>query len=193
MKNIICGYLDVDIDLSCDDEALLFPDQRVVLINWESLARETIAIYKETHTVEFELKEDEKGAHIIGHAGGDSIADLVTVNRTDTFRTVFAHQLDFIFGGVPTVVEKYKEEISKGLFVAALKIGEDIVILGIGNGLALEDGTTFDRRENGGEYVASLVSNENRQEAKTPLIYKPASEGDPIADFFDDFSNPPTP
>lgn len=189
MENIICGYLDEDMDVSCKDDIISFADQRAVLINMGDMDQTTVNIDAEEHTVSFSLKSGSKGNFIIGHHGGNSIGELSTANRTDTGRIVFTHQADIIFGGIASVTEKYKEKLAKGLFVVAMKVGEEIVILGIKNGLMLEDGTEFDRRENGGEFLASLASHEERQEPKTPLIYKAAIDGDELEDFFNDFES----
>lgn len=188
MSNVICGFLDENINLACSEENLKeFAEQRAVLINWDSINHASKDISNENHTATFALKDGEKGVHIIGHAGGDSISDLFTANVSDTGANEFQHQLDFIFAAKSDKSEQYKENLAKGKFVGAVKVGENIFILGINHGLFLEEGTVFDRRENNGEYLVSILNKENRQENKTPLIYKPSGAGDAIADFFADF------
>lgn len=191
----ICGTLKAGQDLSCIAPLRRYAQQAVV-INWNSIDRETVEITAPTgvgdvcaYNVEFSLKEGEAGYFFIGSENGSTYKGFFAKAQSDLGFAQYTHSVQMLMGGVSEAIKCALDAMGKGRFVVALQFADGTVeIYGMEAGLTAGD-YTYDVQEGGGGTAIILASTETSPEPRLPLVYKSGTPGGETADFDSAFAN----
>lgn len=188
-----CALISNGQDNSCLTEIVRKYYQQVVLINRSDVVDIVQSVPTEedpecVYTVGFALKEGATGYRIAGIEAGSVYKGYFDKSVSDLAYPQYIHHVDMVLMGVSQDTKCLLDSLSRGSFVAALQIGTQIEIYGIGSGLSIDD-FTFDVSEGGGGSLITLSSLENAPETRLPFLYVPAEGGSAVADFDSLFAN----
>lgn len=159
--------------------------QEVVIINKDDLTAVTKTISSDTtysHNVQFELKSNAKGFKFIMPANGSGVFGSIEKSTSDLGLVQYNHIANMLMFGADETSKGVLESFDKDRYVVAMKIGDVVEIYGIDNGLSTAD-YTLDVQGGAGASAIQLASGEGFEESNLPLVYKPATGGDALADF----------
>lgn len=192
----VCGNLINGQNNACANPLRGFA-QQLVLINKSDILTPVIntpTAESETcvYNASFVLKDGATGVRFTGVDGGSVYKGYFAKSNNDYGMPQYVHSVQILVLGSTEEAMCILDAVSKGLYVAALQIGDDVVIYGLQSGLAAAD-YTYDIVDGGGGSLIVLESRENNPEGLAPLIYNPGVGGDAIADFDSNFAAPVTP
>lgn len=194
----ICAELQDGFDLSCIRNLVKKYAQEAVIINYNDIDRvaSTTSLVDGVtcdYTVQLTLKAGKSGVRIKLPGSGNSIKGFTAKSKTDNGFVQYLHQVQILATGVTAAQKCILDKLDHGSYVIALQAADGTVeIYGFQNGLTTGD-YTLDLVEGGGATLIPLQSDETAQEDFLPLVYKPQTGGDAVADFDELFAAPVTP
>jgi hypothetical protein len=174
----VCGLLDADFVLSCDDKAKGGLENDVILVNYSDVDYSTLTLDATNKTIvtNFQLKSGSTGYLLQGVKQVNSTAyELVKQEFSfDTFKHIFN-------GVILTPNSANKEQAEKlasgGRYVVIVNRkykgasnADAFEIYGLGSGLDLET-MTYNSKENNGVISFALASAEGEEETGVPKTY----------------------
>lgn len=193
----ICAELQDGFDLSCIRNLVKKYAQEAVIINYNDIDHSVSVpsgIDGETcdYTVQLTLKPGKTGVRVKLPGSGSSIKGFTAKSKDDNSFVQYLHQVQILAAGVTAAQKCILDKLDHGSYVVAVQAGQTVEIYGLQNGLSTGD-YTLDIAEGGGATLIVLQSDENAQESYLPLVYKPQTGGDAVADFDELFAAPVTP
>lgn len=193
----ICAELQDGFDLSCIRNLVKKYAQEAVIINYNDIDHNVSVpsgIDGETcdYTVQLTLKPGKTGVRVKLPGSGSSIKGFTAKSKDDNSFVQYLHQVQILAAGVTAAQKCILDKLDHGSYVVAVQAGTTVEIYGLQNGLSTGD-YTLDIAEGGGATLIVLQSDENAQESFLPLVYKPQTGGDAVADFDELFASPVTP
>ena len=192
----ICAELQDGFDLSCIRNLVKKYAQEAVIINYNDIDRaaSTTSLVDGVtcdYTVQLTLKAGKSGVRIKLPGSGNSIKGFTAKSKTDNGFVQYLHQVQILATGVTAAQKCILDKLDHGSYVIALQATDGTVeIYGFQNGLTTGD-YTLDLVEGGGATLIPLQSDETAQEDFLPLVYKPQTGGNAVADFDELFAAAP--
>ena len=192
----ICAELQDGFDLSCIRNLVKKYAQEAVIINYNDIDRaaSTTSLVDGVtcdYTVQLTLKAGKSGVRIKLPGSGNSIKGFTAKSKTDNGFVQYLHQVQILATGVTAAQKCILDKLDHGSYVIVLQATDGTVeIYGFQNGLTTGD-YTLDLVEGGGATLIPLQSDETAQEDFLPLVYKPQTGGNAVADFDELFAAAP--
>jgi len=191
----ICAELKDGYDLSCKRNFAKGYYQEAVFINFSHVDKAASVMSEISgltcaYNVQMLLKDSKKGIRIKLPENGSTIKGWTDKSTTDMGIVQYIHRVQILAMGVDEPTKCKLDALDHGRYVVALQATDGTVeIFGYENGISTGD-YTYDPTDGGGGGIIPLQSKENQQESTLPLVYKPQTGGDAIADFDSLFENP---
>lgn len=190
----ICAELQEGYDLSCVRNFAKGYHQEAVFINFNDVDRTnstvgTIAGASCDYTIQALLKATKSGIRIKLPYNGSTLKGWYDKRTSDKGITEYLHKVQILAMGVEATTKCKIDKLDHGLFIVAIQAKDGTIEwYGWENGLVTGD-YTYDITDGGGGGIIPLQSKDTQAESMLPLVYKPQTAGNAIADFDSLFEN----
>lgn len=184
----ICAELTEGYDLSCKRN---FPKgyyQEAVFINFNDADKAASVLGNLAgatcdYTLQMLLKATKSGVRIKLPDNGSTMKAFFDKKTNDKGIVEYIHKMQILAMGVDAATKCKLDKLDHGLYIVAVQSKDDTVeILGWENGISTGD-YTYDVTDGGGGGIIPLQSKETQAESMLPLVYKPQTGGNAVADF----------
>jgi hypothetical protein len=189
-----CGDITIGSQYDCEDPLYGGTKPRLLLINLDDISSFTTSTVTPHLITAFTLKTG-KVAHAFTGFKNSVLPSWEKVSAPSG-QALYRHMVNFFIYENTQVQKNNIQKLGNGKFIAIIQnstIDDNAFeVLGIGQGLELQDGAINNKSENSGAYNLVLASAENQTEAKLPQTFFDESAYSSTLDLLDGYAAIPT-